>query len=68
MTRQRTREQMAADRAKAKRWAKRIAHERTPINKKRCQREMLRALFSALGPRPDGSDPLDGDSFKLEGV
>jgi len=64
----RTPEQIAADQAKAKRWAKRIAHERTPINKKRCQREMIRALLSATGPRPDGTSPLDEDQFQLEGV
>lgn len=67
MKRQRTPEQIAADLAKAKRWSERIAHERTPINKKRCQREMRQALLSATGPRPDGTDPLDGDEFKLEG-
>jgi len=66
--RQRTPEQIAADRARAKRWAERIAHERTPLNKKRCQREAVRALLSATGPRPDGSDPLDGREFKLEGI
>lgn len=64
----RTPEQKAADRAKARRWAERIAHERTPINKKRCQREAVRALLSATGPRLDGSDPLDVREFKLEGI
>lgn len=68
MKRERTPEQIAADRAKAKRWAKRISHERSPINKKRCQREMIRALLSLTGPRTDGTDPLDRDEFKLEGV
>lgn len=65
---QRTPEQIAADRARAKRWAKRIAHERTSINKQRCQREAVRALLRATGPRLDGSDPLDGREFKLEGI
>lgn len=64
----RTPEQIAAARAKALRWAERIQHERSAINKKRCQREMIRALLSATGPRTDGSDPLGNDEFRLEGV
>lgn len=65
---QRTPEQKAEARAKALRWAKRIPRERSVINKKRCQRQLVRALLSATGPRTDGSDPLGEDEFQLEGI
>lgn len=51
----------------AKRWSTRIAREKSPLNKARCQRQMMRALFSALPPKRDGSHPLDADQLKLEG-
>lgn len=53
---------------RAKRWAERIAQEKSPLNKARCQRQMMRVLFSALPPKPDGTHPLDADQLKLEGV
>lgn len=52
---------------KAKRWASRIPAARSRPDKDRCKRQMLRALYSALSPRCDGTHPLDADNLKLEG-
>lgn len=51
--------------AKAKRWANRLPRERSDKSKEKAKRQMLRALFSILPPKPDGTHPLD--KFKLEG-
>ena len=53
--------------AKAKRWAYRIPAARSRPDKGRCYRLMLRALYSSMSPKPDGTHPLDADSLKLEG-
>jgi len=53
--------------AKAKRWAYRIPAARSRPDKDRCRRQMLRALYSIMSPKPDGTHPLDADHLKLEG-
>jgi hypothetical protein len=49
----------------AKRWAARLPREQFRPGKEKAKRRMLRALFSILPPKTDGTHPLD--EFKLEG-
>lgn len=53
--------------ARAKRWARRIAAPQSGPDKRRCLRQCLNALYSALPPKPDGTHPLDAVNLKLEG-
>ena len=54
--------------ARAKRWAERMVATRSPADKRRCRRQMMRALYAVMSPKPDGTHPLDAGRLTLEVV
>jgi len=51
---------------RAKRWANRLPGARSRADKRRCLRQMMAALYSALPPKTDGTHPLDASRMTLE--
>lgn len=53
---------------RAKRWADRMIATPSQPDKRRCRRQMMRALYSMLPRKTDGTHPLDASRLTLEVV